>query len=147
METPLSDARTFYADTLKHITDIVEQVEQAVADAVAFGQERMVDYIESRGTGRTWAREYEKDGIKRSASVPGRVWTGAMRDAVSQELDRAGFGNMKGRFGWLQTQDNYFLEQEHGFMSGSIPVPAMHALYDAREDAIEYLRVALGRIK
>lgn len=136
-----------YADTVEHIRDIVRQVEDAVSEAVAYGEARMLEYIETRGTGRTWAREYEKNGIKRSASVPGRVWTGAMRDAVASELDRAGFGNMKGRFGWLQQQDNYFLEQEHGFMSGNIPVPAMHALYDAREDAIEHLRAALGRIK
>jgi hypothetical protein len=88
--------------------------------------------------------------INNTASGPGRVDTTLMIKSVKYRVIIDG-GNLVGEFGWLDTQEMYFLYQEKGFtnwLTGR-EVPAMLALMDAgieaREQFVRQLRDAIKR--
>jgi hypothetical protein len=107
------------------------------------GREKMVEYIETRGTGNTWlkpmrAKEIDPVGSLRSGSYPGRVNTGKMRDAVRVRFER-GQKQVRAAFGWIDNAEPYFYAQEHGMRPNrrqgfrkSLDIPGMFALRDAR---------------
>lgn len=119
-----------------------EGVDDAMDYAGEVGQELGRYYIETRGTGRTWA--YPRNG--RSGSIPGRVNTGKMRDAFGYRKTTQG-GSRQLRVGWVSgTREDYFQLQEGGFEHPSgIDVEGMHALQDATEEALKVLAEEIKR--
>lgn len=74
----------------------------------------------------------------RHSSSPGRDASGHMLGAVEYRVEVDG-GKTIGSFGWLDTQEMYFLYQEKGFkhyIAGRM-VPGMLALMDAGIEARE----------
>lgn len=142
-----SNIRNLVADTAKHVEQIIENVNRAAGNAVVEGGSVMREMIETRGTLNTWSKTYYKNGIARSDSAPGRVWTGNMRDSVGSSHIRSGRGSFSS-FGWIKGQDPYFLEQEKGFLheEAGVAVAGMYALQDSREHAIASLKEELGKI-
>lgn len=114
--------------------------EGVVEQAAKAGETKMKQLIETRGTGRTWSRPFYakqslKTGTERTASSPGRVNTGRMRDLVSSRVER-GAVQTNAVFGWVNQKEKYFEYQENGFTAGGfrppVNVPGMFALRDAR---------------
>lgn len=106
-----------------------EVVDEILEEAGQFGRDKMVEYIETRGTGWQGHR--------------GRIESGKMDDSVGWTmLPREG---AKGgvRVGWINPADReqYFLYQEYGFTQPSgHDVPPMHALTDAFVETREKVR-------
>ena len=116
-------------------------------ELATIGRDKMVEYIETRGTGRRWtvpmrAKEIDPVGGLRDGSFPGRVNTGRMRDAVRARFER-GATQMRSAFGWIGNTEPYFYAQEYGFTAGgfrpSVNVPGMFALRDARQYVVNIL--------
>lgn len=111
-----------------------------VEDAAEFGMEAMKENIRTRGTQQEWAKTYFKEGIARSASKPGRVWTGTMLDAVEAQNRHQGKVS-ESAFGWVDGDPyGYFSDQEYGFdheLAGTM-VPGMYSLSDAAEQTVVY---------
>lgn len=143
-----SKVLNIFADAEKHVNRIVDEVHAAVDDTVNEGVAVMSQNIATRETGRTWSKTYYKEGIPRSASINGRIWTSRMINSVDGYQDRTG-NNSSSAFGWIEDQEPYFLDQEEGFMHPTLHVwiEGMYALQDAREYAIDYLEQRLKAIK
>jgi len=105
----------------KNIDELVEQI----ADE---GQKLVYGFIETRGTGRVWARAYNG----RDASAPGRDATGNMKNSVEQRSS-SGSTAAVASFGWLDHYEEYFGLQEGGFTQDhtGIKIEAMNAIHDA----------------
>ena len=119
------------------MTRIDEGVEEAMTSAGELGKDLGRHYIETRGTGKTWTRP---GPTGRDGSIPGRVDTGAMRDAFGYRKTTQG-NSRQLRVGWVTgKREDYFQFQETGFthISG-IDVPGMYALQDATAAAFEQL--------
>lgn len=133
-----SDPVKWFRAKMAHIEDVsVEAVDQATDDGVTI----MKELIETRGTGKTWSSTWF--GGDRTASMPGRVDTGHMRDSVTKNpVKVSGKGNIYGGFGWLHHRDDYFAYQEGGFehwRTGEY-VEGMYAMVDAAELAFGQLQ-------
>lgn len=104
----------------------------AMQEGVKFGK----NAIETRGTGRTWERQWGG----RVGSFPGRVDTGEMRDEFRGEVDIKRVETI-GKLGWTREQLDYFLYQELGFTHNltNEEVEGMYALRDAADRAWEVL--------
>lgn len=111
---------------------------EAAEEFARVGAERMVEYINTRGTG--WV------GRGAEAFPEGRVDTGDMRRDVKSDI-RSQFGRKTASFGWLDRKQEYYSLQEVGFHHTSDKrVKGMYALADAGEDAMEaYKRVMRER--
>lgn len=120
---------------------------EAEAEAVAeFGQELVRGAIETRGTGRVWKRTYHKNGVSRRASIPGRVWTGKMRDSVKNRV-RASGTEVVASYGWIDHYEDYFGQQEAGFTHETgVKVPGMFAMADSVEPVRKRVIEGLRRI-
>lgn len=70
--------------------------------------------------------------INNTKSGPGRYQSGLMLRSVEWKVELEG-SSIVGEFGWLDTQEMYFLYQEEGFTiwNSGVNVPAMFALQDA----------------
>lgn len=117
------------------------------AEAVAeFGQELVREAIETRGTGRVWKRTYYKNGVSRGASLPGRVWTGKMRDSVKNKVNASGT-EIVASYGWIDNYEDYFGQQEAGFTHETgVKVPGMFAMADSVEPVRKRVIEGLRRI-
>jgi hypothetical protein len=128
-------------DQVSKAADIA--LEDMQIELANIGKEKMVEYIETGGTGKTWlkpmpAKKIPLSGSPRSSSLPGRVNTGRMRDAVRVKLEK-GNKRVTAGFGWIDApsgDEEYFKAQEYGFSAGgfrrAMSVPGMFALRDAR---------------
>lgn len=88
--------------------------------------------------------------VNTTKSGPGRYETGLMLRTVSWRVE-TGDGKIVGEFGWLDTQEPYFLYQEYGFthVGSGQEIAAMMALQDAdvqtREEFMQKLSEAVKR--
>jgi len=112
-------------------------------EAARAGQEKMVELIERRGVSVKWqrphyAKDSEKSGRLRTASFPGRVNTGNMRDSVGVRFE-GGDQRVTAAFGWIRNFEDYFGYQEEGFYHtrAARRVPGMFALRDARRYVVK----------
>jgi hypothetical protein len=110
------------------------RVEKVVSDMTLEGQDMLKDMIRTRGTGKTWSRTYVKNGISRSASRPGRVWTGDMLDNIEEDVNVSADAVM-GSFGWINTYEDYYGLQDVGFTQSrtGIEIAGMFAMADAAD--------------
>ena len=149
--------RVDITNALKELEELGKAADQALEDmqieVANLGRDKMVEYIETRGTGKKWgsvtrsgrfrpepmpAKLIPLIGKFRSGSYPGRVNTGRMRDAVRVRFER-GEKQIRSAFGWIDAPKDdevYFKAQEYGFSAGGfrkpVPVQGMFALRDAR---------------
>ena len=107
----------------KNLTSVVKESSRE-------GARLMREYILTRGTGYR--------------GHTGRVETGKMLASVTNTATRSG-NSVRGSWGWLRTQEDYFRYQENGFRAFGSNAPQaqvepMHALLDSffkvREDFI-----------
>lgn len=134
------DLIRWYRSKMRKVED---GVDEAMDDAGISGKELGRYYIETRGTGKTWA--YPRNG--REGSRPGRVDTGKMRDAFGFRKTTQG-GSRQLRVGWVTgTREDYFKFQEGGFdhVMAGVHVEGMYALQDATEEAFKVLAEELKR--
>lgn len=110
------------------------EAKKIVADAVKRGATYMVQTINTSGTG--WVGKGPK------AFAEGRVDYGHMRSDVSFETN-----GTSGKFGWVYNQQDYYLEQEFGFMNPRTGrmVPPMLALTTASARVKDELQVELRK--
>lgn len=130
----------WYRGKIKRVEETQRHV---VQDAMEYGASLMREFIETRGTGRTWSRPW----YGREGSYPGRVHTGGMLNAVTTRLVVDSAGRTQGHFGWLDQREDYFRYQEGGFqhkMAGHY-VEGMYAMVDSAEEAFRYLQEELDR--
>lgn len=131
---------------VKMVTDGFD-MEALVEDAAAL----MKDLIASRGTNRAWSDSWpSRAGGRRWGSGPGRIDSGDMFDNVKSKVTYSS-NTITGEFGWLDTQEMYYLFQEDGFthfISGE-HIPGMLALQDAgiqaQQEFIRRLSLAVKR--
>lgn len=146
----------FFTDRFEVYVDRVDNAARdALEEAVEYGEELMVDFIETRGafkqTKRVWT---STDRYGRRKSSPGRVASGRMVTSVKNRV-KSVKGLAIGRFGWLDDKQNYFALQEQGFTHVGITregddgkVPGMFALRDASDLAFKKLVDSLrGKIR
>jgi hypothetical protein len=115
----------------------------AMHEAVHVGEEHMKSIIK---TSTTETGEARAGGVKsgpRDAGYgeAGRIESKEMYDAVTSDVD-VHINTIRGRFGWLDGGDDYFLYQE----DGTERVPAMHALLGAFLTASEELYGTMSEI-
>jgi hypothetical protein len=142
--------RVDVTNALRQLGEVSKAADIALEDMqielAEIGKEKMVEYIETRGTGNRWikpmrAKERGLIGSLRPGSFPGRVNTGRMRDAVRVKLER-GNKRVTAGFGWIDApsgDEKYFRAQEYGMKPNqrqgfrpSVDIPGMFALRDAR---------------
>lgn len=120
--------------------DAIERIMEEAADLMRY-------YITSRGA--------------RTSGPGGRYETGHMYDSVKSEVRNWGPNKIEGRFGWLDTQEDYFGYQEAGFHHGSYAaavgagqddsvdtrkwIEGMYAQQDAADWAIREVEEAIRR--
>lgn len=118
----------------------LNRVERFVQRAIDDGADRMVEVIDTSGTG--WV------GKGARATPEARIDTGRMRDSVSNQVTRTRT-NITGTMGWGvagHDAEDYFLEQEEGFINpwtGEF-VPAMLAL---RKGSVEQQKSFIERMR
>lgn len=120
--------------------ELEETAKGLVEESAEFGKEAMRENIRTRGTQKEWNKFYYREGIRRGASKPGRVWTGTMLEAVETQ-NRHEDGRSQTAFGWVEGDlYGYFSDQEYGFdhEDAGTMVPGMYSLSDAAEQTIEY---------
>lgn len=122
----------------KWFVGFVDKVDNAVDDAMdqiaEEGEQMVKEFIDTRGTGRTWSRTYYKAGKPRRASRPGRVWTGDMRKDIEGESDRLSNETARASFGWINNYEEYYGLQEGGFEHPQTgEVEGMFAMHDAAD--------------
>lgn len=108
-----------------------ERIEQLLIDAIEeatlYGEERMIEILESSVT---------RTGLERAArgGHPGRIDTGQMLDDIGTGIYEVG-GRREGEWGWIHGLEDYYLYQEYG--AGNLP--AMSALQQSYIGARELL--------
>lgn len=119
------------------VKSMVEKIEsrnqQLFTEAMGEGKEIMRDNIETRGTAHSGKR--------------GRIEESKMLGATTSEVTSPAKNRMSGRFGWLNTQEDYFLYQEGGFrhVRAGRMVEGMYAMQDAADEVWMNLREDLER--
>ena len=116
------------------VKNIEAGAEQVVSDMAIEGERMVQDMIGSRGTGRVWSHTYVKEGIPRSESKPGRVWTGDMQKNIESDVVTKP-GSIAGSFGWIHTYKDYYGLQEGGFTQADtgLIITGMFAMADAAD--------------
>lgn len=118
-------------------SSITGGIERAVKESVEEGATAMKGMIETRGTGKTWTKPWGRSS--RGASIPGRVDTGQMRDAVEGKVTSASPTRVEGMVGWEDGSPDYFDFQENSFrhaISGQT-IAGMQTLRDVH-DIVEH---------
>lgn len=129
------------------LSDNAPQIAQDLAlEAAREGAEKMKEFVDTRGTGEGWSREFyaknkPRRGNLKDYSEPGRVNTGNMRDLIRARLERGGERTIAA-FGWidpLDADDQYIRAQEYGFVKGGFRPPMQVEGMFARRDARLYV--------
>lgn len=135
-------------DFLKHVDSLLKEVsftieERALKGASLAaerigkaGEEKIREFVETRGLNRTWKKEYtsERSGRRRDGSGSARVDSGMMRDAIASKIDRSG-DLVSVAMGWFNpdSDEEYPIQyQEFGFeldITGEF-IPGMNSLED-----------------
>lgn len=119
-----SDNRAVKARLRSRVAIIRANVARILSESVILGEMSMIEIINTSGTG--WVGQGEQ------AFAQGRVDTGHMRESVSSFVDSQ-MNKFSGAFGWGlngHAAEDYFLEQEYGFINpwNGEDVPPMLAL-------------------
>ena len=128
-------------------TIVQQEIGDLTIELAEMGEEKMREFIQTRGTNRQWSRPWpsRKTPGRRSGSGPGRIDSGDMLKNVGRKFQR-GEKQSRAVFGWTQDYEDYYKYQEEGFRhwrAGADPnqrgnrrpavtVPGMFALRDAR---------------
>lgn len=125
----------------------MDQVEGVLRESLEQGEVEMKQMIETRGTGRTWKKAWS--GSSRTASTPGRVDTGEMRDAVEGKITERTTNSVTGQIGWEEGSEAYYAYQDQGFSHrlAQREVPGMGALRDASESTVRKVEEGLDRLR
>lgn len=130
--------KAFPGKVLRARTEFQNCIEKAMRGAVETGVREGRQNIETRGTGKVWSRPWGPNG--RTASIPGRVDTGEMRDQFkgSVSVEKS---SVVGEVGWTGSKEDYFLYQEEGFNHWITQkwIEGMRALADAKDVAFDLL--------
>lgn len=103
------------------VNSAMGDVNDIVADAIEKGEAITKFHIATRGTA--------KSGKK------GRIETQKMYDAVKSEMVKETKTEAEGKFGWIDSYEDYYGYQEGGFEHvGGVTVEGMYALTDAGEE-------------
>ena len=128
------DRTARFSDYIMGLTgELVSDVEDSMVNITKHGWARTKLHVETRGV--------------ESNPNPGRIDTGAMRDALGWEVSREG-SEIHGRFGWIMPKsgklpDARALFQDAGTTGGQgngAGIPAMHALGDAFVQTVDDLK-------
>lgn len=138
----------FFTDRFEvYVNRVDSAARDALDEAVEYGEELMVEYIETRGAYKSKRRVWTStDRYGRRKSDPGRVASGDMVAGVKHRI-KSMKGLAIGRFGWLDEKRDYFALQEYGFEhvglknsgASDAEVPGMFALRDAADLAFKKL--------
>lgn len=115
-------------------TIVQQEIGDLTIELAEMGEEKMREFIQTRGTNRQWSRPWpsRKTPGRRSRSGPGRIDSGDMLKNVGRKFQR-GEKQSRAVFGWTQDYEDYYKYQEEGFRHWRGPtVPGMFALRDAR---------------
>lgn len=116
-------------------TIVQQEIGDLTIELAEMGEEKMREYIQTRGTNRTWSRPWpsRKTPGRRAGSGPGRIDSGDMLEAVGRKFQR-GEKQSRAVFGWTKDFEDYFRYQEQGFVhfANGQKVAGMFALRDAR---------------
>lgn len=119
------------------VNEIMGDVNDIVADAIEEGENITKHHIETRGTAKSGKR--------------GRIESGKMRDAVNSQMVKSGTRDAEGKFGWIDTYENYYGMQEEGFRyvhaDPEFDVEGMYALTDAGEEVWQNVVDDVKRVK
>lgn len=131
--------------------NLMRSVQSALDHAIQYGAQRMADHIETRGTGNVWNGDFgrlENGRPGRTGSIPGRVASGTMRDAVDSKITKRTATTVAGEMGWLEGSPEYAMFQELGFKNAltGASVDGMFALRDSSEEAWEMFKDELAQI-
>lgn len=125
---------------------VMGEIESAVEDSVKHGADSMRNYIETRGTGKTWAHAWGPRN--RTASTPGRVDSGEMLEGVKGGVTGRTPESVTAMLGWDKGSPDWASLQEAGFrhvLTGDT-VKGMRALADAEIDTRVELHIGLQRV-
>lgn len=125
---------------------LMARTADVLADVLGDGKDRMVEFIETRGTLREWEKGWGRS--TRTASIPGRDDTGQMKSDVIGEVTSASAQHVRGILGWPDGSPEYYRHQENGFFHtiAQRDVEEMNALRDASEATTDDLVVSLTRL-
>jgi hypothetical protein len=129
-----------------NLNDVGVKINLAVNEAVTDGAVVMRETIMSTGTKRypgtrdAWKSAWrgKNSGELRYGTGDARFETGKMVNAVKSAMLESSNTKASGVFGWLNTQEEYFIYQDKGFrhwITGD-KIPAMNALRDGYTQAI-----------
>jgi len=140
------DPTKFGSALSKGLDDVGKRIASAVDEAITDGALVMRETILSTGTQRypgtqdAWKSAWrgKNSGELRYGTGDARFETGKMVNAVKSAMLESSNTKASGVFGWLNTQEEYFIYQDKGFrhwITGE-KIPAMNALRDGYTQAI-----------
>lgn len=140
------DPTKFGSALSKGLDDVGKKIASAVDEAITDGAVVMRETIMSTGTKRypgtqdAWKSAWrgKNSGELRYGTGDARFETGKMVNAVKSAMLESSNTKASGVFGWLNTQEEYFVYQDKGFrhwITGE-NIPAMNALRDGYTQAI-----------
>lgn len=156
MARATSDPNQFGEWLKANVDDVGVKINLAVNEAINDGAVVMRETIMTTGTKRypgtdsAWKSAWRGRNSKelRYGSGDSRFETGKMLNAVDAKMLEVSSRKSKGVFGWLNTQEDYFVYQDQGFthwITGD-KIPAMNALRDAYTHAISLVEKRLKEI-
>lgn len=140
----------------QNLDDVGVKINLAVDEAINDGAVAMRETIMTSGTkrypntDRAWKSAWrgKNSGELRYGTGDSRFETGQMVNAVKSRMLESSNTKASGVFGWLDTQEKYFLYQDKGFrhwITGE-NIPAMNALRDAYTHAISVVEKRLKEV-
>lgn len=119
----------------KDIYTMKDRLETIVEDTIDESAVIMKDIIMSTGTDKMWKSPWRgrNSGMVRYGSTTARFDAGLMVKAVKARMKERTSTSARGEFGWLDSQEDYYVYQDKGFthwITGD-KIPAMNALRDA----------------
>jgi hypothetical protein len=129
----IEDLRDQY---LQHVDRMRDDLFDMMTELSDRGKARMIEILEAAVTQTGFERAMQ-------GGHPGRVESGAMRDAIESDADIDG-DEIVAEWGWLEMVKAYFLLQEHGSEVFGVQFEGMNAL---RGSYIEMREELLARLK
>jgi len=150
------DPNAFGSALSKGVDNVGRKIASAVDEAINDGALVMRETIMSTGTRRypgsdnAWKSAWrgKNSGELRYGTGDARFETGKMVNAVKSSMLESSNVKASGEFGWLNTQEEYFIYQDKGFrhwITGD-KIPAMNALRDGYTQAVIVVQKRLKEI-